>query len=155
MLKRHARSSKYDPYVDEVDLIEANPLYAHVKFRNGREDTVALKNLAPAGSLVPSGQTRPDVNPNNLPSLDQVQSELDPTNINLPAAYNHGDDNFEEVDTPNTVQMPTISGEIVQNDNADLVPSSTSKTIPNVRNLEAPRRSNRARRPPDRLIMKW
>ena len=55
LLKRHARSSKYDPYVDEVDLIEANPLYAHVKFRNGREDTVALKHLAPAGSLVPSG----------------------------------------------------------------------------------------------------
>ena len=119
----------------------------------GRRRVNICKDCRKVGGLL--RRYSPDVNPNNLPPLDQVQSELDPTNINLPAANNHGDDNFEEVDTPNTVQMPTLSGEFVQNDSADHVPSSTSETIPNVRNLEDPRRSNRARRPPDRLIMKW
>ena len=33
--------------VDEVELIEANPNYANIRFADGREDTVALKHLAP------------------------------------------------------------------------------------------------------------
>ena len=36
LLKRHVRHSKYDPFVDEVELIEANPQYAHVRYLNGR-----------------------------------------------------------------------------------------------------------------------
>ena len=46
-LKRKVRNSKYEPYVEEVELIEANPEYAHVKFPNGRESTVSLRDLAP------------------------------------------------------------------------------------------------------------
>ena len=41
------RKSKFDPLVDEVELIEANPKYAHVRFPDGREDTVSTKFLAP------------------------------------------------------------------------------------------------------------
>ena len=33
--------------MDEAELIEANPQYAHVRFNNGRETTVSLRNLAP------------------------------------------------------------------------------------------------------------
>ena len=47
LLKRYVRKSKFDPLVDEVELIEANPNYAHIRFSDGREDTVALKHLAP------------------------------------------------------------------------------------------------------------
>ena len=47
LLKRCVRKSKFDPLVDEVELIEANPNYAHIRFPDGREDTVALKHLAP------------------------------------------------------------------------------------------------------------
>ena len=46
-LKRHARSSKFEPLVDEVDLLEANPNYAHIRHSNGRESTVSLRHLAP------------------------------------------------------------------------------------------------------------
>ena len=35
--KRNVRASKYDPLVDEVDLLDANPHYAHVRLRNDRE----------------------------------------------------------------------------------------------------------------------
>ena len=47
LLKRQLRKSKFDPLVDEVELIEANPKYAHVRFPDGREDTVSTKLLAP------------------------------------------------------------------------------------------------------------
>ena len=45
--KALCEKSKFDPLVDEVELIEANPNYAHIRSPDGREDTVALKYLAP------------------------------------------------------------------------------------------------------------
>ena len=47
LLRQHYRQSKYDPLVEEVELLDANPEYAHVKFANGRESTVSLQDLAP------------------------------------------------------------------------------------------------------------
>ena len=47
LLKRKVRKSKFDPLIDEVELIEAKPKYAHVRFPDGREDTVSTKFLAP------------------------------------------------------------------------------------------------------------
>ena len=47
LLKRFGNKSKYEPAVDVVELLEATPNFAHVRFRDGREDTVALRNLAP------------------------------------------------------------------------------------------------------------
>ena len=41
------RASKYDPNVEEVEIIDCNPQYAHVRMPDGREDTVSLKQLAP------------------------------------------------------------------------------------------------------------
>lgn len=52
LYKRNVRTSKYDPYVDEVDLVEANPQYAIVKFSDGKEATVSTKQLAPAGHVI-------------------------------------------------------------------------------------------------------
>ena len=45
-LRRYVRSSKYDPLVDEVELVHDNPTYAQVKFADGRESTVSVKDLA-------------------------------------------------------------------------------------------------------------
>lgn len=44
------RKSKYDPLVEEVELLEANNDYAHVRLLDGRETTVSTRNLAPIGS---------------------------------------------------------------------------------------------------------
>ena len=46
-MKRHVKSSKYDNDVEEVELLEADPQYAHVRLGNGRESTVSLRLLAP------------------------------------------------------------------------------------------------------------
>lgn len=51
LLRRHVRSCKYDPLVEEVELIDANPEYAHVRFPSGRETTVSLRHLAPRGDV--------------------------------------------------------------------------------------------------------
>jgi len=40
-----------DPLVDEVELLQANPHYAHVRYPDGRETTVATKHLAPKGHM--------------------------------------------------------------------------------------------------------
>ena len=49
LLKRHVRQSKYEPLVEPVHLIEANPHYAHVRYPDGKEDTVSVSDLAPMG----------------------------------------------------------------------------------------------------------
>ena len=46
-LKRHVRLSKYDPLVDQVKLIEANPSCAHIQHKNGLQSTVSLQDLVP------------------------------------------------------------------------------------------------------------
>lgn len=47
LIKKHVRHSKFDPLVEEAELIEANPLYSHVRLQNGMETTVSNRHLAP------------------------------------------------------------------------------------------------------------
>ncbi len=64
------------PFVDEIDLLEANPQYAHVRFPDGREDTVSIKHLAPSGNaeaLVDSADQ-----PRSLSSAENHSEEIDP-----------------------------------------------------------------------------
>ena len=49
LYRRQVRHSKYDPLVDEVELLDVNTNYAHVRFQDGKETTVSLRHLAPAG----------------------------------------------------------------------------------------------------------
>ena len=46
-LKRFVRLSKNDPLVDEVELIHINSTCANVRYCNGREATVSIRDLAP------------------------------------------------------------------------------------------------------------
>jgi hypothetical protein len=67
LLKKHVRNSKYDSLVDEAELIEANPQYAHVRLQDGREKTVSLRDLAPY-SPVPSEEDLPVEPPVEAPA---------------------------------------------------------------------------------------
>ena len=74
-LKRHVRTSKYDPVVDEVELLEANTQYAHVRMADGRESTVSLRHLAPVGDERQTEASVPDsCEPLTPPSNNQIQS---------------------------------------------------------------------------------
>ena len=52
LLKRQVCHSKTEPLVDEVELLQANPSYAHVRYPDGRETTVSMRHLAPVGKVV-------------------------------------------------------------------------------------------------------
>ena len=49
-VRKHVRNSKYDPIVEEAELIEANPEYAFIRLGTGHETTVSLRDLAPCGN---------------------------------------------------------------------------------------------------------
>ena len=59
LVKRFVREHKTDPLVDEVELLHSNPQYAFVRYPNGREATVSLKHLAPAGAPDMSELSKP------------------------------------------------------------------------------------------------
>ena len=50
LLKRRLRSSKNEPFVDEVALVQATSNYARVRLPSGRETTVSLHDVAPSSS---------------------------------------------------------------------------------------------------------
>ncbi|KFM71742.1 hypothetical protein X975_23396, partial [Stegodyphus mimosarum] len=52
LMKNHTRANKYEPIVQEVELIEANPDYACVKLPDGRETNVSIRYLAPRGDTL-------------------------------------------------------------------------------------------------------
>ena len=101
LLKCHVKNSKYDSDVDEVDLIEANPQYAYVRFNNGCETTVSTRYLAPTGDSLRTvndntGDILRTVNDNTGDSLRTVNDNtgdllrtVNDTNENyLPCAIN-------------------------------------------------------------------
>ena len=77
-LKRHVRNSKYDPIVDEVQLLEANPRYAHVRLPDGRESTVSLRHLAPVGDER-QFETNHSCNPSSVEAPDLMSRVDAPT----------------------------------------------------------------------------
>ncbi|CAB3993188.1 Hypothetical predicted protein [Paramuricea clavata] len=123
LLKRHIRNSMYDPLVDEVDLLEANQQYAHVRFPDGREDTVSIKHLAP-----------PD---NGEASADRVGQSR-----SVGSAGNHR----KEVN-------PKQTGAEIQSQDVEGIESDrpTDSTLKVDHQSQPLRRSERQRRAPDRL----
>ena len=57
LLKRHFHPNKPDP--DEVELLQANPHYAFVRYPDGRETMVLTKHLAPKPTSTPQDQILP------------------------------------------------------------------------------------------------
>ena len=65
-VKKHVRGSKYEPLVEEAELIEANPEYAFIRLKSGHETTVSLRDLAPCttDSVVQKTNDK-DITPSN------------------------------------------------------------------------------------------
>lgn len=121
LLKRFVRESKYDPLVDEVELLDTNPSYARIRHADGRESSVSLKHLAPL--------------PDNYTTPESLPQSSDPK---VPVYYDDNDDN-------------TVSGSpLVSPSPESATPSPGTGTPPPVTSPEL-RRSTRSRKPPDRL----
>ena len=94
LMKRNVSRSKYELLVDEVELVEANSHYAHVKFPDGRETTVSTKQLAPTGNTTDS----------QTPSIEMSTSEV-PTNLKEEQVTSH-DDSLNDNDTLAVEEIP-------------------------------------------------
>ncbi len=97
LLKRHVRTNKSDPLVDEVELLQENPQYAHIQHPDGRETTVSIRHLAPCGdteTFDDSSQQSPDDNTTPTTSEDTTaletpdQTTSPPLVIPVPATKN-------------------------------------------------------------------
>ncbi|XP_068224969.1 uncharacterized protein [Palaemon carinicauda] len=125
LLRRHVRHSKNDPLVDEVEIVETNPEYAHVKLSDGRATTVSLRHLAPMASDYRENSDAGDPAPQS-----EVLEEL--SVANAPQEIARG---FSHVDTA------------PQNDTLH-----ESRTVPQQVASPPPlRRSERVRQPPKYL----
>ena len=76
LLRRHVRHNKSEPLVDEVELTSANPSYANIKHRDGRESTVSLGDLAPCPHESNSTNNSSTFNSNEVSSSDLYTPQL-------------------------------------------------------------------------------
>ncbi|GFS66714.1 retrovirus-related Pol polyprotein from transposon opus [Trichonephila clavipes] len=78
LMKNQMRANKYEPIVQEVELIEANPDYAHVKLGDGRETTVSIRHLAPRGETTRSKDNKgAEENVQAYPDLQPIKKNSD------------------------------------------------------------------------------
>ena len=119
LLKNFDRSSKHDSLVEEVELLETNPTYAHIKYPNGRESTVSIQHLAPLGTQSP---------------LKDVCESQAPVNVEIPVDK-----------TPTLVPNENNTTQISDSLKGDNNPASEIVVETSTPNL---RRSGRERREP-------
>ncbi|XP_064083977.1 uncharacterized protein LOC135199749 [Macrobrachium nipponense] len=121
LLRRHVRSSKHEPLTDQVQLMKANPMYANVKYPDGRESAVSTRDLAPS----PEGATIP---------VHQIESLREMESPNTPGVQD------EQTHVTPEVQDAQTHESSQTHDNRDShVPSEPTEL----------RRSTRVSRPPD------
>ena len=111
--------------MEEVELLEANPQYAHVRLPDGRETTVSIRHLAPQGEVTPT--------------FEEVTSTLENPSVLTPSSP----------EGTEIIPIPVFeTGTEALTDTPVLDDSSTSST-PSRAEPHPLRRSNRSRQPPD------
>ena len=111
LLKRYVRNSKFEPYVDEVELQDANPYYAHITLPNGKMTTVSTRHLAPINNEAlnnlpndgasdvlttdPGSSTQHLIPENNELHCDQPNNSMD---MNCPVDKGHSEKQFTDDD---------------------------------------------------------
>ena len=99
LLRNFTRTSKNDDLVKEVELLSANPTYAHVRYPDGREASVSLRDLSacPRQNLDPYGIDSVTTNDDEN-ELDHSKPEINGENndVSQPA-----DDSNNEPFSPN------------------------------------------------------
>ena len=144
LLRRFVRT-KNQPLVDVVELVEANPNFAIVKFSDGRESTVSVADLAPSPTReVEANEINPyptseaetsEVNPSvSSPTHETEANEIDPYAVGRPQS------------TPNALLNESQSSELREEKSQQALPSNSRDE-----NRSDLRRSTRTRKPPDRF----
>ena len=129
-LRNHVRN-KGDPLCEEVELIESNFSFAHVRFPDGRETTVSTKDLAPNPSndfQSSNVDQESSLLPDTVTDAAKISSEMPPD----PSTHSHDI-------TPTTSQQ-----------HQNIHKLNHTPSTPLQKPQEEPRRSTRIRKPPVR-----
>ena len=133
-LRRFVRN-KSDPLVDKVKLLEANPSYCTIEYPDGRKDNVSTHDI----SYVEDGMLEegPEISEFSFSELpNEPDSEIE---------------NRSEISTHPSVVLPCRTDDLDSQNNSN---GSESNDNVNIMKPDSPpllRRSERIRRPPDRL----
>ena len=139
LLRRFVRT-KNQPLVDVVELVEANPNFAIVKFSDGRESTVSVTDLAPSPTReVEANEIDPYV---PYPTSEAETSEVNPS-VSSPTHETEANDRPQS--TPNAPLNESQSSELREERSQQALPSNSRDE-----NHSDLRRSTRTRKPPDR-----
>ena len=142
LLRRHARSSKHEPVVEEVELMHETPTYAQVRFPTDREATVSLRDIAPTTE-------RQVISPENCSTFeeslslnakdDKCDNAIETSSILSPSK--------ESFTADDDLPTNSITNRLTSNDKDVGIRNDNRHSADRVL-----RRSTRDRRPPDRLI---
>ena len=140
LLKNYYRTSKYQPIVNEVELIDANPNYAKIRYQDGSEANVSIKDLAPTGTQ--------DVNINNSESFINLNFNSEVTE-NFSPDKQSIESNFKNSDVIPQSTLPETNVGTSSIPNTELQAKTNNSDVL----AEEPvlRRSDRVRKAPDRL----
>ena len=105
LLLRFVRN-KDEPLFDEVDLLDANPSFTHIRFPDGRESTVSTTDLAPCPRTTASEPSSELTN--NLPATGTT---VEVENAQKP---------LEQTDKHNLESITQLDNEPLQNDSANI-----------------------------------
>ena len=87
--------------VEEVELLETNPNYAHVRLSNGKETTVSLKHLSPSSNSHLPGNTTSSESTDDSPLDCLNEKPLAPESMTLP----QDSEPYVESQTPSNLEM--------------------------------------------------
>ena len=88
-------------------LIEANSQYAHIRYPDGREETVALQHLAPRPSDAKSNdEVKPAYSQSQPQSDNQDSSKPNPMTPHLPSPQIDENDSVAENECPSSSSRP-------------------------------------------------
>ncbi|CAM1308932.1 Uncharacterised protein r2_g1910 [Pycnogonum litorale] len=159
LLRKFARNSKYEPLVEEVELLDVNEQYAHVKLPNGVTKTVSTSDLAPSANThadPPSGVNDGPVSPplliatdsptEPLPSIPSTTEPIFDTSIYKEVGYSAHPRTSERIVKSPKGQTDVISQPVTASDFDPRSPNEDSDYSVH------PRRSERTVKPPTRLI---
>ena len=88
-VKCHVRN-KNDPQVEEAELIEANPQYAHVKLNDAREINVSLRDLTQNPVADASNDTNLSSHPGDTENTILPQSDNESNSFSQPDITSNG-----------------------------------------------------------------
>ena len=114
VLLRQFVRNKDESLVDEVDLLDANPSFAHIRFPDGRESTVSTTDLAPCPRTTASEPSSELTN-----NLSATGTTAEAENAQKP---------LEQTDKHDLESTTQLDNERLQNDSANISNSGIRRT---------------------------